>query len=195
MGHLRKSGSAPHIPSCVKLFSILNNKIASFHTIYHSRRFLCFPSESRSQYQRDSLFCFSAALLEVIEWLRATARETECTLQNSAVGRRWYLAPGRLIARQHSGVLLLLSSLFLQWKVLFLYIWWRVSSPRGHYGGGCAQLWSNAVARNYRKHYSQCSSHSDADIRRACFRERRQMKGQRETLKTLTPALLLVHYL
>ncbi len=66
---------------------------------------------------------------------------------------------------------------FCREKVLFLYVWWRVSSLRGHYGGSCRKLWSNTVARNYCKHYSQCSSHSEVDIMRAYF-PRREREGE-----------------
>lgn len=83
---------------------------------------------------------------------------------------------------QPSTDLLFLSSVFLRWKVLFLYICWRVSSLQGHYGGSCRELWSNTVARNYYKHYSQCSSHSDVNIMRACFQRREMWRGSKEKI-------------
>lgn len=83
--------------------------------------------------------------------------------------------------RQLSADLLFLSSLFLQWKVLFLYICWLVSSLQGHYGGSCRKLWSYTVARNYYKHYSQYSSHSEENITRAYFHRRERWRGSKKT--------------
>lgn len=70
---------------------------------------------------------------------------------------------GEVYYLQLSTDLLFLSSLFLQRKVLFLYVWWLVSSLWGHCGGSWRELRSNTVARNYCKHYSQRSSHSEGN--------------------------------
>lgn len=88
---------------------------------------------------------------------------------------------------QLSTDLLFLSSLFLQWKLLFLYIWWLVSSLRGHWGGSCRKLWSNTVATNYCKHYSQCSSHSELSVMRAYFPGREGWRGSKESALILSP--------
>ncbi len=92
---------------------------------------------------------------------------------------------------QLSTDLLFLSSLFLQWEVLFLYIWWLVSSLQGHYGGSCRKLWSNTVARNYYKHYSQCSSHSEVNSTSwAYFSRRGRRKGSKKSF--LSPVKMLI---
>lgn len=169
--------------------------MAYFHTIYHGNGepLSQLPVGSWSQYQTDSVLFFCSSfrgdwMVAEWPWSWMHAPKWYSNMRQQLIGGLTLIfSAEEVYYLQLSADLLFLSSLFLQWKVLFLYIWWLVSSLQGHYSGSCRKLWSNTVARNYCKHYSQCSSHCEVNTMRAYFPRRERWRGSKKTASILSP--------
>lgn len=84
--------------SFTKQSFLLHNKTGSRRTVQRSRRPHYSPMEPQSQYQRDPLFCFSAALFRG-DWTAAS--NWPWNWMHAPKPSSWYSAlEGRLITRQ-----------------------------------------------------------------------------------------------
>lgn len=143
------------------------------------------PPWSHNLNIKESLRCvFLPLFLEVIERLRATGRETGCTLQNSAADiQQWR---GGLLLGRRSTAWLRLSSVYLLAKgVILVHLVARLQ-PTG-------PLWQRSRRATNRRSAARKLSqniihsagrHSDGKIKRAHFNEKRQQtEGQQRNAK------------
>lgn len=94
---------------------------------------------------------------------------------------------------QLSSDLLFIHHCFCSERCYFCTFGVRLVACRANTGGSCRELLSNTMARNYYKHYSQCSSHGGVNILRAYF-QIRNVRRKQKMLNLLLLLLPLVYY-